>query len=188
MVVLVVTILLAPWSFRIGGRWTPASWWGFGTLRTTAGDEYPLYIYFTPDFGSMTHLRQNGQRPVSGLQGTGWLCSEQGVIQRLDLSGDIYGSRLNSDGDQMDFRLLDRRRYFRINPQNRRYFDLYGSWHGSELVMQDDGGWERGFRLGPHDPKARASIIFASGSYADFKRLCNTALIPAKSRIPPPSN
>jgi hypothetical protein len=186
VVVLVLTALLTPWAFHVGGRWTPGTWWGYGTLRTTAGDEYPLFIYFFPNFRSMTRLSLNGQRPASGLQGMGWLCSAQGVTQRLDLTGDIYGSRLNTDGDQMNIRLLDARRPFRINAQNRRYVDLLGRWHGGELAMQDNGSWARGFQSDPRDPKARAAVTFTWGSYSDFKNLCNAAAIPEKARIAPP--
>jgi len=184
----VLTALLAPWAYHAGGRWTPGMWWGYGTLRTTAGDEYPLFIYFFPNFRSMTRLRLNGQRPISGLQGAAWLCSAQGITQRMDLTGDMYGNFLTTENDQMGLRLLDWRRSFRINPQNRRYFDLYGRWHGGELAMQDDGGWERGFHPAPHDPKGRASITFTSGSYYEFRNLCRATVIPEKARIPPPQN
>jgi hypothetical protein len=160
-------------------------WWGYGKLRTTAGEEYPLFIEFFPNVRVTSRLRLNGQRPTSGLRGTGWLCSAQGVMQRLDLSGDIYGAYLNTDGNQMEIRLLDARQ-FSINAQYRRYFDLSGRWHGPELVMQDDGGWERGFHPDPRDPKERASVTFNWGSYWDFKDLCKATVIPEKARIPPP--
>jgi hypothetical protein len=186
---LLIAVVFTPWAFRIGGSLTPASWYGLGTLRTQAGDEYPLLIFFYPDLRSMSRLRLNGQRPTSGLRGDGWLCSAQGVTQRLDLTGDIYGTYLNTDGNQMSIRLLDARRYFQINAQNqRRYFDLTGSWHGSELAMQDDGGWEREFHHDPHNPKERAQVTFTPGTYSDFIRACNAASIPEKARIAPPSN
>ena len=188
VVVLAVTALLAPWAFHIGGRWTPGMWWGYGKLRTTAGDEYPIFIYFYPNFRSMSRLRLNGQRPTSGLSGMGWLCSARGVTQRLDLTGDIYGTYLNTDGNQMGIRLLDWRRPFNINYQYRRYVDLYGRWHGPELTLQDDGGRERGFHPDPHDAKARAAITFTWGSYSDFKELCNATAIPENARIAPPRN
>ena len=44
VVVAAVTALIAPWAFHIGGRWTPGMWWGFGELRTPAGDDYPVWI------------------------------------------------------------------------------------------------------------------------------------------------
>src|SRR5579864_1596972 len=184
--VLLVTAVLAPWAFRIGERWTPGFWQGVGTLRTDSGDAYPLYIYFYPNFRSMSRLQLNGQRPTNGLRGTGWLCSAQGEKQLLDLSGTIYGTYLNTDGNQMGFRLLDYRQPFRINPQVRRYFDLYGRWHGPELVMEDTGGWERNFHPNSPNSKERAKVTFTWGSYWDFKKLCDTTAIPEKARIPPP--
>jgi hypothetical protein len=183
-----IAIIVTPWAFRIGGNWTLASWYGLGTLRTQAGDEYPLLIFFYPDIRTMSRLHLNGQRPTSGLRGNGWLCSAQGVTQRLDLTGDIYGAYLNTDGNQMNIRLLDARRHFRINPQNQRYFDLTGRWHGSELIMQDDGGWEREFHRDPHNPKQRAEVKFTLGSYSDFIAACNAASIPETARIAPPPN
>jgi hypothetical protein len=186
ILIFLMTAVLAPWSYHIGGRWTPAFWQGIGTLRTEFGDTYPLYIYFYPNFRSMTRLRLNGQRPTSGLRGMGWLCSAQGVMQRLDLTGDIYGTYLNTDGNQAGFRLLDARHYFRINAQRRRYFDLYGRWRGPELAMEDTGGWERGFHPDPHNPKERAKVTFTWGSYEDFKKLCDATPIPEKARIAAP--
>ena len=181
-----MTALLAPWAFHIGGRWTPGIWEGSGTLRTTAGDQYPVYIFFFPSFRSTSRLRLNGQRPTSGLRGSGWLCSARGVIQRLDLTGDIYGAYLNTDGNQMAFRLLDARLPFRINPQNQRYADFVGRWHGGELTMQDEGGWGRGFHSDLHDPKERAVVTFTWDSYSNFKILCDAAVIPERARIAPP--
>jgi hypothetical protein len=186
VIILLVTGLLAPWAYHIGGRWTPGMWQGVGMLRTESGDAYPLYIYFFPNFRSMSRLRLNGQRPTSGLRGMAWLCSAQGVMQRLDLSGDIYGTYLNTEGNQIGFRLLDARHAFQINPQRRRYFDLHGRWHGPEIVMEDSGGWERGFHPDPHNPKEQAKVTFTYGSYGDFKEMCGVAAIPEKARIAPP--
>src|SRR5579872_375466 len=107
IVIGVITAVLAPWAFHIGGRWTPGMWQGVGKLRTKAGDEYPLYVYFFPNFRSTSRLRLNGQRPSSGVKGSGWLCSAPGQTQRLDLSGDVYGSYLSTEGNQTSFRLLD---------------------------------------------------------------------------------
>ena len=163
-------------------------WWGIGKLRTQAGDEYPLFVYFFPRFRGMSRLRLNGQRPTNALGGQGWLCSAPGVTQRLDLSGDIYGAYLNTGGNQMAIRLLDARQPFRLNLPNRRYVDLYGRWSGPELVMHDSGSWGRNFQPGAHNAKERADVTFTRGSYSDFKNLCNAAAIPEKSRIPPPRN
>lgn len=186
VLVFALTAVLAPWAFHIGGQFTPGFWSGFGVLRTPAGDQYPIYITFFPNFRSMTRLHLNGQRPISGLRGTGWLCSAQGVTQQLDLTGDMYGAFFTTDGNQMGIRLLDARRYFRIDAQNQRYFDIYGRWQGPALAMHDDGAWERGFHHDPHNSNARAQITFTAGSYTDFKNLCNATVIRESARIAPP--
>ena len=134
----------------------------------------------------MSRLRLNGQRPTNALGGMGYLCSAQGAIQRMNLTGDIYGTYLNTDGNQTGFRLLDWRKPFRINYQNRRYFDLHGRWRGPELVMQDDGAWERNFQPGQQKSKENAKVTFSWGSYSDFKKLCDAAVIPENARIPLP--
>lgn len=178
--------LVAPWSFHIGGRWTLGFWQGIGTLQTESGNAYPLYVYFYPGFRGMSHLRLNGQRPTNSLRGMGYLCSAQSVIQQMNLTGDIYGTYLNMDGNQTGFRLLDWWKPFRINYQNRRYFDLRGKWQGAELVMQDDGAWERNFQHDPHHSKVDAKVTFTWGSYGDFKKLCDATVIPEKAQIPQP--
>jgi hypothetical protein len=178
--------LVAPWSFHIGGRWTLGFWQGIGTLQTESGGAYPLYVYFYPGFRGMSRLRLNGQRPTNSLRGMGYLCAAQGVTQRMDLTGDIYGTYLNTDGNQAGFRLLDWRQPFRINYQNQRYFDLLGRWNGPELVMQDDGAWERNFQHDPQHSKVDAKVTFNWGSYGDFKKLCDATVIPEKMRIPEP--
>jgi len=163
-------------------------WWGYGKLRTDTGDEYPMFIYIAPQFRSRSHLRLNGQRPTNGLFGNAWLCSAQGVTQRLDVSGDIYDTYLNADGSQLSIRLLDAKMYFRINAQNRRYADFLGAWHGSDLTLHDNGSWERDFLPESRNSSARASVTFTWGSYSDFKNLCNSTAIPSKSQIGPPHN
>ena len=47
-VVYTVAAITSPWSFHIGGRWTPfLTWSGSGKLVTKNGT-YPLYITFYP--------------------------------------------------------------------------------------------------------------------------------------------
>ena len=167
-VVLAVYAIIAPWSLHMGGRWTPGAWWGYGTLRTTTGAQYPLFVLFYPNPRSTSRLRYQGRRPSIGLGGSAWLCTAPGVTQRLDISGDIYGVYLRTDGGLINFRLLEPRRI--DLGQRRRYFDLYGEWRGAQVVMADNGSWRRSFRPGP--PDERAAVTFSWGSYWDFKALC----------------
>jgi hypothetical protein len=188
VLVVLLFAVIAPWSFHIGGRWTPMSWWGYGTLHTESGD-YPIFIYFYPNPRSTSRLRLNGQRPSIGLRGNGWLCSAQGVTQRLDVTGDIYNTYVNTEGSKMSLRLLDARKYLQLStPTNRRYADFTGAWQGSQLVMKETYGWEQNFRHDPNHRNDRASITFNWSSYFDFKNVCNSTVIPLQSQIAPPPN
>lgn len=162
--------LTSPWSFHIGGRWTPLLYWsGSGKLVTPKGT-YPLYVYFFPS-PHFSRLRIDGLRPTGGLRGSGWLCTSPGTAERLRLSGTIYGSWISTDDALMEFRLGERR-LFNVG-QTRGYFDLYGRWHGQELVMDSrnrpGGVFQSGVKID------HASVTFDWGSYSDFKNMCASA-------------
>ena len=169
-------IITSPWSLHIGGRATPfLTWHGSGRLVTKSGTEYPLYISFFPS-SHFSRLWLDGLRPTGGLQGSGYLCTAPGVSERLTLSGTIYGGWRSTENSLMSFRLLEIRV---INlGQKRGFFDLYGTWHGSTLVMDDrarvGGQFNSGMRI------EHASVSFDWGSYSDFKAACaNTTKLPA---------
>jgi hypothetical protein len=167
VVVYGVAALTAPWSFHIGGLSTPLLYWSAtGTLHTKGGN-YPLYVLFyaSPHF---SRLRLDGLRPSGGVQGSGALCTLPGAIQNLTLTGTIYNGWSSTEGSIINFRLLEPR-YFNVG-QRRGYFDLYGRWQGSELVMDDRGEGASTFRSGlklEHE-----SVILDRGSYSDFKAAC----------------
>jgi hypothetical protein len=157
----------SPWAFHIGGRWTPLLYWsGNGDLVTKSGT-YPLYVTFFPS-SHFSHLHLDGLRPTGGLQGTGSLCTSRNVVQRLDLSGSIFGGWSSTKDSVMEFRLLELRI---INVGQRRgYFNLYGRWHGPELVMEDRGEPGIKFRSGLNIE--HASVTLKWGSYSVFKAAC----------------
>ena len=126
-------VALHPWALHIGGRSTPLLYWqGTGTVLAKSGKTYPLYIWFSP--GSPGGFHGGGHREgklVSGrLTGTGWLCIAPGQIERMNLSGTIYGGYLSTADSLMEFRLLQWRKPFAINPQRRGFFNLEGRWRG----------------------------------------------------------
>ena len=139
---LIVLLLLAglglygPWPLHIGGRWTPLlTWQGSGTLITKGG-EYPLWISFHPS-SSSSRLALDGLRPSGGLKGVGCLCLSPGKYQDLTLSGTIFGAWQNTDQSLISLRLHEP--MILNTGQRRGYFDLYGRWHGQDLVMEDRG-------------------------------------------------
>ena len=162
-----VIVLINPWAFHIGDRWTPLLYWtGSGQLVTKSGT-YPLFVTMYPSRHSST-LRLDGLRPTGGLNGTGSLCTARGVMVPLELTGTIYDGWRSTDGSLVDFRLLERRGPFDAKP--RGYFNLYGHWHGPELAMQDRGQYAHTFRSGLKIENA--SVKFTWASYSDFKAGC----------------
>ncbi len=167
VVVYALAAVTSPWSFHIGGRWTPLLYWsGSGQLVTRSGT-YPLYVSFFPA-SHFSQLHLDGLRPTGGVQGSGWLCTSPGVMQQLKLGGTIYGGWRSTEGSLMAFR-LNEPRVFDVG-QRQGYFDLYGRWQGQQLVMNDRGRYSGPFRSGVKIE--RASVTFDWGRYADFKAMC----------------
>lgn len=165
-----VVALIAPWAFHIGGRSTPLLYWsGYGKL-VTKGGTYPLFVVLYPSSHS-SRLHLDNLRPTGGMQGTASLCTSPGVIEPLKLSGTIYGSWSSTKDALIQFRVLE----YRIIDvgQMQGYFDLYGRWHGPELVMDDRGRASGKFRSGVKIE--HASITLDWGSYSDFKAACANA-------------
>lgn len=161
-----------PWAFHIGGRWTPLLYWsGYGKLVTKSGT-YPLYVMFYPG-AHFSRLHLDGIRPTGGLKGTASLCTSPGVVEALKLGGTIYGGWTRTDDALMQFRLLEIR-LFNVG-QQQGYFDLYGRWRGTALVMNDrdraNGKFRSGLKI------EHASITLYPGSFSDFKAACANAVI-----------
>src|SRR5262249_37564442 len=165
-----VVVLTSPWALHIGGRWTPLLYWTGSGKLVTKGGTYPLYVYFFPS-SHFSRLRLDSQRPTGGVQGSGWLCTSPGVTQYLKLSGTIYGGWQSTEGSLMNFRLLEPK-VFDVG-QHRGFFDLYGRWHGPELVMEERNETGTTFRSGLKIE--HASVTLNWGSYSDFKAACASA-------------
>ncbi len=174
-----VLVLIAPWSIHTGGRWTFLGWSGVAQFHGTNGDHYAMYVWFGPD---VRHGRVSAFRtrlPRYNLRGQAYLCTAQGPIYKFRLSGGIFGVWLDTDGGDVSFYITD--------PQNRlwRSLEFSGTWHGAELVMEDNGSFDRSFRTdGSLKPRKgawptpgheqRASGTFTWGSYSDFENVCRS--------------
>jgi len=170
--VYLLTMALNPWALHIGGRSTPLLWWhGSGTLQSKDGKTYPLYISFFPGRpGRHNGGRREGKGWSADLDGNGWLCIAPGQIERMNLSGTMFGGYTSDANSLLSFRLLEWRRPFSINYQHRGFFDLAGNWHGQELVL--DRPNEQGIKLntGPFIDNATATLRWSS--YQDFESAC----------------
>lgn len=167
-----VILLIDPWAIHMGGRWTPLLYWaGTGKLVTMTGT-YPLYVMIYPATSHAT-LKLDGLRPTGDLHGTGWLCTSREAGVPLDLTGTIYGDRRSTDGSLMQVRLLEQngpRQQLLGSGSRRGYFDLFGYWHGPELVMNDRGAWSSPFRSGLRIEHASVSLQW-TGAW-NFKAAC----------------
>lgn len=186
-VALALYAVLAPWSFRIGDRWTPATWWGVGRLRDSNGAQYGLYAYFSPDFRGGASRLGNAPWPRTGLRGRAWVCTAGGAKYRFDLRGQIAGAWLYTDGAEMSLSLREP-----SGPKTPRAFSLYGAWRGTELPLDDHKTMLMHFRpdgtLTPSGsytsplPDRHATVTLAWGSYSDFESLCASLSTAAAGR------
>lgn len=169
-----VIVALNPWALHIGGRSTPLLYWhGAGTVKAEGGKTFPLYVSFWPDRpqGFSGGGRREGKGVSAHLQGNGWLCIAPATVVRMDLGGTMYGGYLTDSDSLLDFRLLEWRRPFTINPQHRGFFDLAGMWSGPELVMNRPNQQGIPFNSGLFIHHALVTLRWAS--YADFEAACD---------------
>jgi hypothetical protein len=167
-------VALNPWALHIGGRSTPLLYWhGAGTVQAEGGTALPLYISFWPGRpqGFSGGGRREGKGVSAHLDGSGWLCTAPGTVVRMDLTGTKYGGYMSDSDSLLDFRLLEWRRPFSINPPNRGFFDLAGMWNGPELVMNRPN--EQGIRFNSGLLIQHAVVTLRWASYADFEATCN---------------
>ncbi len=171
-----VMVALNPWALHIGGRSTPLLYWhGAGTVMAKGGKALPLYVSFSPGRPQGFHGggRREGKIVSAHLQGTGWLCTAPGAVERMDLTGTMYGGYLDDANSLLAFRLLEWRRPFTINPPRRGFFDLAGTWHGPELAM--DRPNEQGIRFNSGLFIDHAVVTLRWASYDEFEAACGRA-------------
>ena len=167
---------VAPFTFHIGGRWTPLGRWnGVGRLRDSAGAQYGLYLRFGPyvDIDS----RNDGMSVCCELSGKAQVCTAGGAKYPFDVSGGISGAWLHTDGSKVNFNLAEPG-----HPKLPRQFNLSGVWRGPDLVLDDQKSmfihFLPGGNLTPAPsytspvPEKHASVTVSWGSLSDFESLC----------------
>ncbi|HUX44964.1 MAG TPA: hypothetical protein VMV57_09455 [Terracidiphilus sp.] len=168
-----VVVALNPWALRIGGRATPLLYWhGTGTVQAANGIKLPLYVTFWPGEPQGIHggMRREGKRVSANLSGTGWLCVAPGQVERMDLSGTMYGGYTDSANSLFAFRLLEWQKPVQVNYKYRGFFDVAGMWHGQELVMDRKNQQGIKFKSGLFVDHATVTLHWAS--YGEFEAAC----------------
>jgi hypothetical protein len=169
-----VFIGVNPWSLHIGGRWTPAmTWHGVGTLQSTSGASYGLFLEVNPYMEGGRHGGMGGSNNVSG---SAKICTPQGEIYPLDVRGHIKLVWLDVDRKPVTFYLRSKK-----NAQPKLNFELFGSWQGQELVLEDKGnmamsfapdGNAKGYLVGRNSPTETTSGTLRYATEAEFAEVC----------------
>jgi hypothetical protein len=172
----VVTVALNPWALHIGGHSTPLLYWhGSGTVVSKDGKTYPLYVGFFPGKPGGIHGggRRQGKLVNARLSGTGWLCVAPGTVERMNVSGTMYGGYTSTDGTLIGFRLLEWRKPFAINYQRRGFFDVAGGFRGPDMVMDSPNEQGIPFKSGMFIDHATVTLRWAE--YREFEEACEGA-------------
>jgi hypothetical protein len=172
----IVYVLIAPWTFHIGARWTPLIRWdGVGRLQDSAGVQYGLYIRLSPYVN--IDLRNDQMSNCCELSGNAQVCTAGGAKYRFTLSGGVSGTWLHTDGSKVSLNLMESGR-----PKLPRKFNLSGVWCGSNLVLDDQKSmfihFLPGGKLTPNSfstirvPDRHASVTVSWGSLSDCESIC----------------
>jgi hypothetical protein len=148
MLVLALLLLLNPWSLHMGGRWTPAlTWHGVGQLHSTTGATYGLYMELYPN------LERSGRGAHSSrknVQGRAKICTPDGDVHAMTVDG-YLDAWLDADQKPLTVYLRSLK-----GAQPKLRADLYGSWQGEELVVDDKGSMAMSFAV---DGRAKGYLI-----------------------------
>jgi len=175
VLIFVVTILINPWALHMGGRWTPALvWHGVGKLQSSSGANYGLFLEVSP---FLRHGRHGGMGGGSNLTGTAKICTPQGDVYPLTVSGSLKRAWLDADGKSVTF-------YFSSlkGAATPLKFALLGAWQGQELVLEDRGnmamsfapdGRAKGYLKGTNSPKENTTGSLHYATESEFTAACN---------------
>lgn len=175
LLLLAVYVLLNPWALHIGGRWTPAlTWHGVGNLQSTSGAKYGLFLEVNLYMRPRRHSTTSG---VKNLTGTAKLCTPQGEIYPLTVSGYIKPVWLDVDRKPVTFYFASLK-----DAQPKLGFELLGSWQGQELVLEDRGsmamsfapdGSAKGYLNGKNSAKENTTGTLHYATQSEFSSVCS---------------
>jgi hypothetical protein len=159
----------------MGGRWTPAlTWHGVGKLQSTSGANYGLFLEVNP---FVRHGRHGGMGGGTNLTGTAKICTPQGDVYPLTVSGYLKRAWLDADGKPVTFYF-----YSLKGADTKLDFELLGAWHGQELMLEDRGnmalsfapdGRAKGYLKGMNWPKENTTGSLHYATESEFTTACN---------------
>jgi len=177
VLVTAMLVLLNPWSLHMGGRWTPALiWHGVGTLHSSTGATYGFYLELWP---YMSSGRRGGGGYYDGhknMEGRAKICTPQGGIYPMTVSGYLKNTWLDADGKPITFYLRSPK-----DAPTKLNIDLYGSWQGQELALEDKGnmamsfsadGNAKGYLHGVNAPAENTTGQLLYAGESEFASVC----------------
>lgn len=172
-----IIAVFAPWGFYLGGRFHPLPMWsGWGRLRSTAGNDYVLYVQLQPEPGG-SHVFSR-----SWVGGMAYVCTPRGEQIQLRLVGSMRpGLHTSFDGEAIALDLHYWQAFRSLFGADRRpSFELYGQWRNPNLVLDDrgslavafmpDGSVNRGHLGTRSEP---VTITLHEGSFSEFEGACS---------------
>lgn len=204
---LVVTVLMAagvlsafsPWSFFIGGRFTPlAQWTGFGKLHSAVGGDYGLFLRLAH---RQTDDLTSGLKAKSSLHGSAILCTPQGEKVEYRLEGMVRDAWLQTEGQSTKLVLTTG------HESEAGKLNLHGVWRQGNLVVNEVqvGGMEPsglgatsgkpspasprtaararpGKHRSPSNPGGRPAVTVSYGTLSGFNDFCQAEIARSSER------
>jgi len=184
--VLIVFVLLfllvfvpAPWSFHIGGQFTPFGQWdGYGPVQASNGGRYLLFTHLQGGVaGRADPPRCIFHGTCGTLRGSAQLCTESGRTYSFSLSGKMHGW-LTTDKSPTDIVLSGGSP---VPLPHGQVVAFHGVWHGPVLpVASTDGSFTQAFTPAGAVRKANgsahpgtASGTLRYGSATAFGQACH---------------
>jgi hypothetical protein len=179
VVLFLVVFVPAPWSFHIGGQFTPFGQWdGYGPVQASNGGRYLLFTHLQ---GGVIGRADRPGCTIHGscgtLRGSAQLCTETGRVYSFTLSGKMHGW-LTTDKSPTD---IDLSGGSPVPLQHGQVVAFHGAWHGPVLpVASTDGSFTAAFtpagtirKVAANAGAGTASGTLRSGSTAAFDQACH---------------
>jgi hypothetical protein len=186
VVLFLVVFVPAPWSFHIGGQFTPFGQWdGYGPVRASNGGRYLLFTHLQ---GGVAGRADRPGCTIHGscgtLRGSAQLCTESGRVYSFSLTGKMHGW-LTTDKSPTD---IDLSGGSPVPLAHDQVVAFHGVWHGPVLpVASTDGSFTAAFTPAGTIRKATAkagagtaSGTLRSGSAAAFGQACHALTASAR--------
>ncbi|HUI41302.1 MAG TPA: hypothetical protein VL523_04980 [Terriglobia bacterium] len=148
LLILAIDAVFMPWSFYMGGRFHPIPMWrGWGKVRSAAGRDYALYVWFEP-----YHSSGRGGVAMNAVSaevvGWGTLCSPHGETYDVRVTGYMPRNMgASTDGKRVDLHVYRRPWYYGFVGKwdERPQVEFWGAWKNPDLVLEDRGSLDRAF-------------------------------------------